>query len=61
VAKLLLTVPEAVEALSISRAKLYRLMETGAIPYLHIDRSRRIPLCGLETYIADLLAKENAA
>jgi predicted DNA-binding transcriptional regulator AlpA len=38
-AKLLLTVPEAVEALSISHAKLYRLMETGAIPYLHIYRS----------------------
>jgi excisionase family DNA binding protein len=60
-AKLLLTVPEAVEALSISRAKLYRLMDSGAIPYLHIDRSRRIPLSGLEKYIADLLAKEIAA
>lgn len=60
-AKLLLTVPEAVEALSISRAKLYRLMDTGAIPYLHIDRCRRIPLAALEIYIADLLAKESAA
>ncbi|GAA3786576.1 hypothetical protein GCM10022226_00840 [Sphaerisporangium flaviroseum] len=60
-AKLLLTVPEAVEALSISRAKLYQLMDSGAVPYLHIDRSRRIPLVGLETYIADQLAKENAA
>ncbi|MFC4530256.1 helix-turn-helix domain-containing protein [Sphaerisporangium dianthi] len=60
-AKLLLTVPEAVNALSISRAQLYRLMDSGAIPYLHIGRSRRIPLSALETYIAELLAKEIAA
>ncbi|WP_214413791.1 helix-turn-helix domain-containing protein [Sphaerisporangium fuscum] len=60
-AKLLLTVPEAAEALSISRAKLYRLMDSGAIRFLHIDRSRRIPVAALETYIAELLAKETAA
>ncbi|MFC7381931.1 helix-turn-helix domain-containing protein [Sphaerisporangium rhizosphaerae] len=60
-AKLLLTVPEAVNALSISRAQLYRLMDSGAIPYLHIGRSRRIPLSALEIYIAELLAKETAA
>ncbi|MET8158912.1 helix-turn-helix domain-containing protein [Sphaerisporangium sp. NPDC005289] len=60
-AKLLLSVPEAAEALSISRAKLYRLMGDGEIPYLHIDRSRRIPLSALENYVSDLLAKERAA
>ncbi|MFC4533058.1 helix-turn-helix domain-containing protein [Sphaerisporangium dianthi] len=59
--KLLLKVPEAAETLSISRAKLYRLMDSGEIAYLHIDRSRRIPLSALETYVAQLLAKENAA
>ncbi|GII67364.1 hypothetical protein Skr01_74490 [Sphaerisporangium krabiense] len=60
--KLLLTVSEAVEALSISRAKLYQLMNSGAVPYLHIDRSRRVPVAGLEAYIAGLLTeRENAA
>jgi excisionase family DNA binding protein len=61
VSKLLLTVPEAGATLSISRAKLYQLMNAGAIPYLHIDRSRRIPLAALEAYIADRLAEEVAA
>ncbi|WP_424536812.1 helix-turn-helix domain-containing protein [Sphaerisporangium viridialbum] len=60
-AKLLLTVPEAAEALSISRAKLYHLMSNGEIPYLHIDRSRRIPASALENYVAALLEKERAA
>ncbi|MDF5751700.1 helix-turn-helix domain-containing protein [Spongiactinospora sp. TRM90649] len=57
--RLLLRVPEAAEALAISRAKLYRLMDAGEIPYLHIDRSRRIPLSALETYVAALIAEES--
>ena len=42
--RLLLTVPEAVEALAISRSKPYELLASGAIASIRIDGSRRIPL-----------------
>ena len=41
--RLLLTVPEAAEALAISRSKLYELLASGAIASIRIDGSRRIP------------------
>ena len=53
---LLLTVPEAAEALAISRSKLYELMASGAVASIRIDGSRRIPLAALEEYVARLLA-----
>ena len=42
--RLLLTVPEAADALAISRSKLYKLLASGAIASIRIDGSRRIPL-----------------
>jgi excisionase family DNA binding protein len=60
-ARLLLTVPEAAEALAISRSKLYELLAAGVVPSIRIDGSRRIPLAALETYIAGLLRAEDAA
>ena len=42
--RLLLTVPEAAEALAISRSKLYELLASGAVASIRIDGSRRIPL-----------------
>ena len=59
--RLLLTVPEAAEALAISRSKLYELLAAGAVASIHIDGSRRIPLAALESYIADRLKAEAAA
>jgi excisionase family DNA binding protein len=41
--RLLLTVPEAAEALAISRSKLYELLASGAVASIRIDGSRRIP------------------
>jgi excisionase family DNA binding protein len=41
--RLLLTVPEAAEALAISRSKLYELLATNAVASIRIDGSRRIP------------------
>ncbi|NED54804.1 helix-turn-helix domain-containing protein, partial [Micromonospora aurantiaca] len=49
--KLLLTVPEAAEALAISRSKLYELLASGALRSVRIDGSRRIPLNTLNDYI----------
>ncbi|MEU7741191.1 helix-turn-helix domain-containing protein [Nonomuraea sp. NPDC049158] len=59
--RLLLTVPEAAEALAISRSKLYQLMASGAVASLRIDGSRRIPVSSLSDYIARLTRKETAA
>ena len=59
--RLLLTVPEAAEALAISRSKLYELFAAGLVRSVRIDGSRRVPIEALETYIAHLLDEEEAA
>ncbi|MFG1941592.1 helix-turn-helix domain-containing protein [Nonomuraea sp. NPDC048826] len=56
--RLLLTVPEAAEALAISRSKLYQLLATGAVDSIRIDGSRRIPVSALTDYITQLSRKE---
>ena len=56
--RLLLTVPEAAEALAISRSKLYELIATGLVRSVRIDGSRRIPVEALETYVTGLLDQE---
>jgi excisionase family DNA binding protein len=61
VTRLQLTVPEAAEALAISRSKLYQLLASGAIVSIRIDGSRRIPLTALEEYVTRLLAERTAA
>ncbi len=61
VPRLLMTVPEAAEALAISRSKLYELIASGAIASIRIDGSRRIPLAALEEYVSRLLAERTAA
>jgi len=58
--RLLLTVPEAAEALAISRSKLYELLAAGLVRSVHIDGSRRVPIEALETYVATLLDQEEA-
>jgi excisionase family DNA binding protein len=59
--RLLLTVPEAAEALAISRSKLYELLTAGVVASIRIDGSRRIPLTALEAYIAARLKADTAA
>lgn len=59
--RLLLTVPEAAQALAISRSKLYELLASGAIASIRIDGSRRIPLAALEAYVSGLLAERTVA
>lgn len=59
--RLLLTVPEAAEALAISRSKLYELLTAGAVDSIRIDGSRRIPRSALEAYVSKLLAEGKAA
>jgi excisionase family DNA binding protein len=56
--RLLLTVPEAAEALAISRSKLYELLAADLVRSVRIDGSRRIPVEALEAYVATLLDQE---
>jgi excisionase family DNA binding protein len=58
--RLLLTMPEAAEALAISRSKLYELIAAGLVRSVRIDGSRRVPIEALETYVATLLDQEEA-
>lgn len=37
------TVPEVSEFLSLSRSKIYELMDSGLLPYAKFGRSRRVP------------------
>ena len=39
----LMTVLQAAEFLSVSRSKLYAMMEAGQLPYVKLGKSRRIP------------------
>ncbi len=39
----LLTVPEAITFLRLSRSMLYSLMDAGELAYIRIGRARRIP------------------
>lgn len=48
---LVLTVPEAAEALGISRAKAYSLARSGHLPTIHFGRSVRVPLEGLKALL----------
>ncbi len=53
--KLLLTVPEAMELLKVSRWTLYNLIRSGQLPSVLVgERCRRIPLSALNAYVEEL-------
>jgi excisionase family DNA binding protein len=49
--KLLLTIPEAGAVLSVSRSKIYGLMNSGDLPSVLLGRSRRIRVSDLEQFV----------
>jgi excisionase family DNA binding protein len=49
---LLLKVEEAARRLSLSRTKVYELMESGELPSIKIGTARRIPRIALDEFIA---------
>jgi excisionase family DNA binding protein len=51
----LLTVPEVMMRLRLSRAKVYDLIRSRELPSVTIGRCRRIPAAGLTRYLAQLL------
>lgn len=58
--KLLYRVPEAVQALGISRSRLYELLRDGEIESVTAGRTRLIPAHALETF-AQRLCDESGA
>jgi excisionase family DNA binding protein len=50
--RLLYRVSEAAAALSLSRAKVYELISSGALRSVRIDGARRIRAADLESYVA---------
>jgi excisionase family DNA binding protein len=51
----LLTVPEAMTALRLSRATVYDLIRSGELGSVKVGRSRRIPTQAVTTFVARLV------
>ena len=51
---LLLDIPRACAQLGLSRASLYRLMQTGRLESVQVGRRRLVPTAALERFVDDL-------
>ena len=54
VARLLYRVSEVASALGLSRAKVYELINSGALRAVRIDGARRVKAADLEAFVASL-------
>lgn len=54
--KLLYKVPEVAQLLSLSRSKVYALLQSGALPSVRIDGSRRIRGEDVRSFVSQLTA-----
>ena len=52
--RLLLKIPEVADRLTMSRSKVYELIQSGELPSVRIDRSRRVRVRDLETFVGSL-------
>lgn len=50
--RLLVTIPEAAEALAIGRTTVYELIGAGDLEVVHIGRSVRVPVAALSEFVA---------
>ena len=53
--RLLLRIPEVAERLTMSRSKVYQLIQSGVLPSVRIDHSRRVRARDLEAFVAALV------
>jgi excisionase family DNA binding protein len=58
--RVLLSVEEAAEQLSVSRTRLYGLIKTGEIASVRVGRLRRVPADALPQFFARLLAEQSS-
>ena len=56
--RVLLSVEEAAEQLSLSRTRLYALIKTGDIASIRVGRLRRVPADALLQFTARLIAEQ---
>lgn len=56
----LLTVPQAMAQLNVSRWTLYNLIRSGELASVTIGRARRIPATALDEFITNRLQQETA-
>lgn len=59
--KVLLTVEEAAEALSIGRTKVYELMGSGLLESVSIGRCRRIPAGAIDRLVRAIRAEDDSS
>lgn len=52
--RLLYRVPEVAEFLGVSKAKVYELIASGALPSVRLDGCRRVRADDLRAYVASL-------
>ena len=57
--RILMSVAQAAEALSISRAHLYNLLARHEIPSIRVGKARRIPSDALRAWVDGQLATQN--
>lgn len=55
--QLLLTIRESATCLSVSRAHVYRLIQTGELSPVHSRGAVRVPYSELERYVAALITE----
>lgn len=56
--RVLFTVEQAAERLSLGRTSVYALLKTGRLQSVRIGRLRRIPAESLDTYVAHLAQQQ---
>jgi excisionase family DNA binding protein len=49
---LLLRVDEAADRLGLARSTVYQLLADGTLPVVHIGRAVRVPVAGLDAWVA---------
>ncbi len=57
--RVLLSVEEAADQLSLSRTRLYALIKSGAIESVRVGRLRRVPAEALPQFVARLVAEQS--
>ena len=55
--RMLLTVPEAMERLNVSRTVLYELIRSSRLVTVTVGRRRLVPVGEVENYVARLVAE----
>jgi excisionase family DNA binding protein len=61
VEKILLRIPEAMEALSLSRSEIYRLIQSGRLRTVKQGRTRLVPVSACREYAALLMREAESA